>query len=108
MRKEVMASKSNIVIGALAAAAVMIGVLPAAQGIDAQRKEFPNVQVNRAAKGDRMAEPNTVPVKNAPVQTTREIAPSPESKPRILDGCDPMFSPVTVPTMAHIAGRCVG
>jgi len=24
-----------------------------------------------------------------------------------MDGCDPMFSPVTVPSMAYLAGRCV-
>ena len=29
-------------------------------------------------------------------------------KRQIMDGCEPMFSPVTVPSMAHLAGRCVG
>ncbi len=27
---------------------------------------------------------------------------------RIMDGCEPLFSPVVVPAMAHLAGRCVG
>jgi hypothetical protein len=103
-----MASKSNILIGGLAVVAVMIGVLPAAQGIGASRKEFPNVQVNRAAKGDRMAGPGSIAMKKVPVQTSREMTPGPEPKPRIMDGCDPMFSPVTMPSMAHVAGRCVG
>ena len=105
-----MGSKSNILIGGLAIAAVMIGVLPAANGGGASNKEFPNVQVNRGAKGDRMVAQHTIAVKKAPVQTTRELPPNPEPKhsPRIMDGCEPSFSPVTVPQMAHISGRCVG
>ena len=108
-----MGSKSSILIGGLAIAAVMIGVLPAANGGGASNKEFPNVQVNRGAKGDRMVAQHTIAVKKAPVlpvQTTRELPSGPEPKhsPRIMDGCEPSFSPVTVPQMAHIAGRCVG
>ena len=105
-----MISKSNYLIGALAMAAVMIGALPAAQSIAASGKEAPILQVNRSAKGDRLVEPRTIAVKKAPTETAREIVKNPEqsAKPRILDGCDPMFSPVTVPAMAHIAGRCVG
>ena len=105
-----MVSKSNYLIGALAVAAVMIGALPAAQGIGASTKELPNVQVNRGAKGDRLAESRTIAVKKAPTETAREIVKNPErsAKPRIMDGCDPMFSPVTMPSMAHLAGRCVG
>ena len=39
----------------------------------------------------------------------RELRPVRESdKRQIMDGCEPVFSSVTVPTMAHIAGRCVG
>ena len=52
-----MASKSSYLIGGLAIAAVMIGALPAAQGIGASTKELPVVQVNRGAKGDRLAGP---------------------------------------------------
>jgi hypothetical protein len=105
-----MVSKSNYLIGALAVAALMIGALPAAQGIGASTKELPNVQVDRSAKGDRLAEPRTIAVKKAPTETAREIIKNSDrpGKRQIMDGCDPMFSPVTVPTMAHIAGRCVG
>ncbi len=103
-----MIAKSSIVMGGLAVAAVMISMLPAAQGIAAARKEIPNVQVNRAAKGDRMADRSIAVKKNAPVQTTRELTPAAQPKPRIMDGCDPMFSPVTMPALAHVAGRCVG
>jgi hypothetical protein len=105
-----MAKKSSYFIGGLAIAAVMIGALPAAQGIGASASEPVVLQVNRSAKGDRMAQPRTIAVKKAPTETAREIIKNPEQsdKPRIMDGCDPMFSPVTVPSMAHLAGRCVG
>jgi hypothetical protein len=109
MRREIMAAKSSYVIGGLAIAAVMIGALPAAQGIGASSKEFPT-QVNRTAKGDRLAAPHSIAVKQAPTETARDVikTPEPPAKRRIMDGCDPMFSPVTVPAMAHVAGRCVG
>jgi len=105
-----MAKKSSYFIGGLAIAALMIVALPAAQSIAASGKEAPVLQVNRSAKGDRLIEPRTIAVKKAPTETAREIVKNPEqsAKPRILDGCDPMFSPVTVPSMAHLAGRCVG
>jgi hypothetical protein len=105
-----MAKKSSYLIGGLAIAAVMIGALPATQGIGASANEPAVLQVNRSAKGDRLVEPRTIAVKKAPTETAREIVKNPEqsAKPRIMDGCDPMFSPVTVPSMAHLAGRCVG
>jgi hypothetical protein len=104
-----MARISNYVIGGLAVAAVMIGALPAAQGIDAASKEQPIVRVDRSAKGNRLALPNATTVKKAPTETARETikTPKPAAKRQIMDGCDPMFSPVTVPGMAHVAGRCV-
>src|SRR5256885_655836 len=98
-----MAKKSSYLIGGLAIAAVMIGALPAAQGIGASSKE-PAVQVNRSAKGDRLAQPRTIAVKKGPTETARETIkhPEPGNKPQIMDGCDPMFSPVTTPSMAHL------
>ena len=105
-----MAKKSSYLIGGLAIAAVMISALPATQGIGASANEPPVLQVNRSAKGDRLVEPRTIAVKKAPTETARETVKNPEQgdKPRIMDGCDPMFSPVTMPSMAHLAGRCVG
>jgi hypothetical protein len=105
-----MAKKSSYLIGGLAIAALMIGALPAAQSIAASSKEPPLLQVNRSTKGDRLVEPRTIAVKKAPTETARETVKNPEQgdKPRIMDGCDPMFSPVTMPSMAHLAGRCVG
>ena len=105
-----MAKKSSYLIGGLAIAAVMIGALPATQGIGASANEPAVLQVNRSAKGDRLVEPRSIAVKKAPTETVRETVKNSEQdgKPRIMDGCDPMFSPVTVPSMAHLAGRCVG
>ena len=105
-----MAKKSSYLIGGLAVIATMVGALPAAQGIGAATKEAPVIQVNRSAKGDRMVEPRAIAVKKPPTETARESVKNPEKgeKPRIMDGCDPMFSTVTVPSMAHLAGRCVG
>ena len=105
-----MARKSSYLIGGLAVAAVMIAALHAAQGIGASKKDQPLLEVNRGAKGDRMVAPHTIAVKKAPAETARDVIKSPEQtgKRRIMDGCDPMFSPVTVPSLAHVAGRCVG
>lgn len=105
-----MASKSNYLIGGLAIAAVMIGALPAAQGIVAPTKEAPILEVNRSAKGDRMTVPQSITVKKAPARAPQNQNPVREQtdKRQIMDGCDPVFSSVTVPQMAHIAGRCVG
>jgi hypothetical protein len=102
--------KSSYLIGGLAAAALMIGALPAAQGIAASSEQPPVLQINRSAKGDRLVEPRTTAVKKSPTETARETIRSPEKgdRPRIMDGCDPMFSPVTTPSLAHVAGRCVG
>jgi hypothetical protein len=105
-----MAKKSSYLIGGLAIAVMTVGALSAAQGIGATVKEAPVFQVDRSAKGDRLATPGSVAVKKAPSETARETIPTQNkpSKRKILDGCDPMFSPVVVPTMAHVAGRCVG
>jgi hypothetical protein len=32
--------------------------------------------------------------------------PAVAQKPKLPEGCEPSFSPVTVPAMAHVAGRC--
>ena len=43
-----------------------------------------------------------------PVQSVRPNNKPEElaRKPRLPEGCEPYFSPVTVPSLAHIAGRC--
>jgi hypothetical protein len=113
-----MAPKSSYLISVLAAVVAMIIALPAAKGIGAAKKEPPSlVEVNRASKGDRWAEPRTIAVRKPPAAAPRDPIsmreptppPKPETKPqKIMDGCEPFFSPVVVPSMAHLAGRCVG
>ena len=61
----IMATKSSYLIGGLAIAAVMVGALPAAQGIEPPTQRTPDIQVNRTAKGDRLAVPQTIAVKKA-------------------------------------------
>ena len=49
-------------------------------------------------------------MKMNPVQAPREPERVPERDEarKLMDGCEPMFSPVTMPSMAHLAGRCIG
>ena len=107
-----MAPKSNYHIGGLAVIAAMICALPVAQGIGASADGVPTQQINRAAKGDRMIAPISVNVKKkAPDQSSRQtplIDPEPTERRPIMDGCEPAFSPVTMPSMAHLASRCIG
>jgi len=37
----------------------------------------------------------------------REIPQGSMRKQKLPDGCEPSFSPVAVPSMAHVTGRCV-
>lgn len=94
-----------------AVVAALLFAFPVAQGIGAvSSKPIPAFQVNRAAKGDIFAAPRET-VRKVPVQTIKNPArPVREQSDKriIMDGCEPSFSPVTVPSMAHIAGRCVG
>jgi hypothetical protein len=106
-----MATNSHILIGPMVIMAAMIVALPVAKAIDAATlSPAPSVQVNRAAKSDKLASDQLAarrqPAKpQMPVQLIHK--PSGQ-KQQIMDGCDPLFSPVTVPQMAHISGRCVG
>ena len=96
------------------ALAATIAALPAANSIAASDDSRPAAaafQINRGAKGDRLIQPETIAIKRSPVRTAPPAKPAPTEqtdKRQILDGCEPSFSPVTVPAMAHIAGRCVG
>ena len=94
-----------------AVVAALIFAFPVAQGIGAvSPNPAPAFKVNRAAKGDMFAAPRTT-VRKVPVQTiknpVRPIREQSDKRP-IMDGCESSFSPVTMPSMAHIAGRCVG
>jgi hypothetical protein len=103
-----MTRKSCLLMCGLALAAITVVALPAASGTGAPRRDLPTVQVNRAAKGDRLAEPLSVIVKK-PMPAPGQKAPVEQTDKReLMDGCESAFSPVTMPSMAHIAGRCIG
>lgn len=55
------------------------------------------VTVNRARKGDRAP---------MPIEQARERKDVPTQK-KLMEGCDPSFSPVAAPSLAHHTGRCV-
>jgi hypothetical protein len=42
----------------------------------------------------------------APAQAWKPAEQPVAQKPRLPEGCEPSFSPVTVPSLAHVAGRC--
>jgi hypothetical protein len=68
----------------------------------------PAQAVNRALKGDRMAVTPRTSVRTTPFHVPREpVRPTPVRR-ELLPGCEPSFSPITMPAMAHIAGRCIG
>jgi len=105
-----MAPKSNYLIGGLAITAAMICALPAAKGVGASARE-PAMQINRTIKGDRMLAPISINVKRAPDQSSRQTPLTDveqSDRQPIMDGCESAFSPVTVPSMAHLASRCIG
>lgn len=111
-----MAAKSSYLMSGLAAVAVMIVALPAAKGVGTPKKEPPLLQVNRAVKGDRISPTMTIAVRKPadmrrePISMREPARPTkPAEKPQsIMDGCEPSFSPVVVPSMAHLAARCIG
>jgi hypothetical protein len=98
----------GVLLGALAVTAATIVALPVAKAIDAATlSPSPSIKVNRAAKGDLLAVRRPAATKETPGQAIRKPS-GPNEKRQIMDGCDPLFSPVTTPSMAHIPGRCVG
>ena len=103
-----MATNSRVFAGAMAVTAAMAVALPVAKAIDAATlTPAPIIKVNRAAKGDLMATRRPVQ-KQMPVQVDRKPPANSQQRERLMDGCDPVFSPVTTPSMAHVSGRCVG
>jgi hypothetical protein len=75
---------------------------------DAWSKPQPVHGVNRALKGDRLAVIPRSVVRTTPTDEPRKpVRPTPVRR-QLPPGCEPSFSPITVPAMAHIAGRCIG
>lgn len=105
-----MAPEFKHLLGGIAVAAVAICALPIIADSFAAVAQAPTFQINRTVKSDRLMVPNmTVAKRKVPVETVRQNQhPHEASKPKLLDGCEPSFSSVTMPSMAHISGRCVG
>ena len=103
-----MARISTYVLSAFALLAAMLSAPLDTYRVGAWPKQ-PVSEVNRTLKGDRLTVlPRSV------VRTTPMVAPGEPVRARqprrelLLSGCEPSFSPITMPTMAHIAGRCIG
>ena len=67
-----------------------------------------SVSVNRALKGDRL--PVTVVLRDA-TRTRDTSSERPDVQPKIKRdapvGCDPLFSPISAPALAHLYRRCL-
>lgn len=106
-----MARILNGIAGGLGLAAIILCVLPIAESVGAGTPAGIGGQVNREFKTDRLTVPHTVAKKRSPVQTLRDEPAKGQgnsAKPELKDGCEPLFSPVTMPALAHLAGTCVG
>lgn len=106
-----MAPHCKYLLGGLGLVAATVCALPVASGFGAAPiAAAPTYQVNRTLKGDRLAAPASPVVRTVPLDRLRQAPPAPEetAKRTLLDGCEPLFSPVSVPSLAHLAGRCVG
>lgn len=105
-----MTPRINHWLGGFAVATVAVCALPFVADCFGAVPKAPAFQINRAVKSDRLIVPNmTVAKRKVPVETLRQNQrPHEASKPKLLDGCEPSFSSVTTPAMAHISGRCVG
>jgi hypothetical protein len=77
---------------------VMFNPVPmTAAGSSGQNFGTWNVGLNTATPSRPILRPD-VPVRPIPTRT---------APPRLPDACDPAFSPIAAPTLAHIIGRCL-
>jgi hypothetical protein len=70
-------------------------------------KPGPAQEVNRTLKGDRLTVVPRTTVRTTPYSPREPVRPTPVRR-ELPPGCEPSFSPITMPAMAHIAGRCIG
>jgi hypothetical protein len=99
------------ILSGLGLAAAMLCILPIAESVGASTGVSVN-QVNRALKTDRLMVERPLIKSNqskSPVQTVpADPKPDRSGQRELLDGCEPMVSPVAVPALAHLPGRCIG
>jgi hypothetical protein len=103
---------SRCLVGAVGAVMAIVCALPAIERLSASPTgAAPLHHVNRAGKGDRLTVPvHTIAPAPAAVEILRERMRRRGlgEAPKLLEGCEPMFSPVAQPAMAHMPGRCMG
>lgn len=67
--------------------------------------------INRAAKGDREATLRDAQIPSAQrlpaTSVEKKKLPTPPKERKILEGCDPAFSPLTASAKNNFASRCV-
>lgn len=61
--------------------------------------------VDRSHKSDRLVVPVTV-IGKSPTPATENNQQRPATPVRILEGCDPVFSPLSSGARANLPGRC--
>ena len=124
---------ASYVGGGLLTALAFAALVPAIGGISAARSASFDarwIALEPARKQDRVAAPRMsdegklLSYQDIAAQTTvvikvpgapnavrnppwREIPQGSMRKQKLPDGCEPSFSPVAVPSMAHVTGRCV-
>jgi hypothetical protein len=101
-----MARISSCVFGSVAVAAALWVPLQLYQ-VGTLSKAEPAHGVNRALKGDRLVVVPRTTIRRPSELPQKPVQPTPVRR-ELPPGCEPSFSPITVPAMAHIAGRCIG
>lgn len=104
---------SYLMAGALAVLALGM-IAPAAWlGLPVSARTFAEPgtafqSVNRSAKSDRLVVPVTVVRKKAPASAPAVDSQQqqPVTPVKILEGCDPVFSPLSSGARANLPGRC--
>jgi hypothetical protein len=95
----------------LASAFVLVAVGSFAVSLTLQAKTQPaedsSVQVDRTLKGDRLAIAGYPRDGSVPRVNTERVRPQPKPSRETPVGCDPLFSPISAPALAHLYRRCL-
>jgi hypothetical protein len=99
-----LAGVAVLVVLAFAAPAAWIGLPVGARPVAEPGTTLQSV--NRTKKTDRLSVPVTVVGKKPAAPTTVGKDQTPATPVKILDGCDPVFSPLSTSAQANLPGRC--
>jgi hypothetical protein len=92
-------------VGLIALSLFFVGLIPFLSAGPSVGAGFPvsapATAVNREFKGDRLPLPSDT---NSAI--SKNDAQRQQDSRRILDGCDPSFSPITTPRSSNVYGRC--